>query len=85
MNVMGLKAEEIIDCPGLDYVGVSTFIKLISEFRQVLFLFSAVVGKVNRLRADIRSDVSGESFLKVLLAVARDPAPFPMESAKQVR
>jgi peroxiredoxin family protein len=38
MNVMGLKAEEMIDYPGLDYVGVGTFIKLISESRQVLFL-----------------------------------------------
>ena len=38
MNVMGLKAEEMIDYPGLDYVGVGTFVKLISESRQVLFL-----------------------------------------------
>ncbi len=38
MNVMGLKAEEMIDYPNLDYVGVGTFIKLISESRQVLFL-----------------------------------------------
>jgi peroxiredoxin family protein len=38
MNVMGLQAEEMIDYPNLDYVGVGTFIKLISESRQVLFL-----------------------------------------------
>jgi peroxiredoxin family protein len=38
MNVMGFKAEEMIDYPSLDYVGVGTFINLISESKQVLFL-----------------------------------------------
>ena len=38
MDLMGFKREEMIDYPGLDYVGVGTFIKLISESRQVLFL-----------------------------------------------
>ena len=37
MNVMGFKAQEMIDYPNLDYVGVGTFISLISESRQVLF------------------------------------------------
>ncbi len=38
MNVMGFKAEEMLDYPNLDYVGVGTFINLISESKQVLFL-----------------------------------------------
>ncbi len=38
MNVMGFKAEEMIDYPNLDYVGVGTFINLINESKQVLFL-----------------------------------------------
>jgi peroxiredoxin family protein len=38
MGVMGLKAEEMIAYPHLDYVGVGTFINLISESRQVIFL-----------------------------------------------
>ena len=37
MNVMGFKEQEMIDYPNLDYVGVGTFISLISESRQVLF------------------------------------------------
>jgi peroxiredoxin family protein len=38
MNVMGLQAEEMIDYPHLDYVGVGTFINMINESKQVLFL-----------------------------------------------
>jgi peroxiredoxin family protein len=38
MGVMGLKEEEMIDYPGIDYVGVGSFIQMISESKQVLFL-----------------------------------------------
>jgi peroxiredoxin family protein len=38
MGVMGLKEQEMIDYPNLDYVGAGTFIQLISESKQVLFL-----------------------------------------------
>ena len=38
MGVMGLKDEEMIDYPGIDYVGVGSFIHMISESRQVIFL-----------------------------------------------
>ncbi|MDE3149328.1 MAG: DsrE/DsrF/DrsH-like family protein [Acidobacteriota bacterium] len=38
MNVMGLKEEEMIDYPHLDYVGVGTFIQLIGESKQAIFL-----------------------------------------------
>ncbi len=38
MGVMGLKEEEMIDYPGIDYVGVGSFIQMISESRQVIFL-----------------------------------------------
>ena len=38
MGVMGLKEEEMIDYPNLDYVGVGSFIQMISESKQVLFL-----------------------------------------------
>jgi peroxiredoxin family protein len=38
MGVMGLKAEEMIDYPGIDYVGVGSFIKMIQEAKQVVFL-----------------------------------------------
>lgn len=38
MSVMGFKEEEMIDYPHLDYVGVGTFIQLISESKQVIFL-----------------------------------------------
>ena len=38
MGVMGFKAEEMIAYPGLDYVGVGTFINLISESKQIIFL-----------------------------------------------
>lgn len=38
MNVMGLKPEEMIDYPGLDFVGVGSFIKMIQEAKQVVFL-----------------------------------------------
>ncbi len=38
MSVMGLKAEEMIDYPHLDYVGVGTFVSLMSDAKQTLFL-----------------------------------------------
>jgi peroxiredoxin family protein len=38
MGVMGLKEQEMIDYPHLDYVGAGTFIQLISESKQVIFL-----------------------------------------------
>jgi peroxiredoxin family protein len=38
MSVMGLKPEEMIDYPNLDYVGVGTFIKLAAESKQCFFL-----------------------------------------------
>ena len=38
MNVMGLKPEEMIDYPGLDFVGVGSFIKMTQEAKQVVFL-----------------------------------------------
>jgi len=38
MGVMGLKEEEMIDYPHLDYVGVGSFIQMISEAKQVVFL-----------------------------------------------
>ena len=38
MGVMGLKEEEMIDYPGIDYVGVVSFIQMISESKQVVFL-----------------------------------------------
>jgi peroxiredoxin family protein len=38
MSVMGLKPEEMIDYPGLDFVGVGSFIKMIQEAKQVVFL-----------------------------------------------
>jgi peroxiredoxin family protein len=38
MSVMGLKPEEMIDYPNLDFVGVGSFIKMIQEARQVVFL-----------------------------------------------
>ena len=38
MAVMGLKEEEMIDYPGIDYVGVGSFIKMIGESKQVVFL-----------------------------------------------
>ena len=38
MGVMGLKEEEMIDYPGIDYVGVGSFIQMIGESKQVLFL-----------------------------------------------
>ena len=38
MGVMGLKEEEMIAYPNIDYVGVGTFIQMISESKQVLFL-----------------------------------------------
>ena len=38
MGVMGLRAEEMIAYPHLDYVGVGTFINLIGESKQVIFL-----------------------------------------------
>jgi peroxiredoxin family protein len=38
MGVMGVKEEEMIDYPSIDYVGAGTFIQLISESKQVIFL-----------------------------------------------
>ncbi len=38
MGVMGMKEEEMIDYPGIDYVGVGSFIQMISESKQVVFL-----------------------------------------------
>ena len=38
MNVMGFKEQEMMEYPSLDYVGVGTFINLISESKQVIFL-----------------------------------------------
>ncbi len=38
MGVMGMKEEEMIDYPGIDYVGVGSFIQMIGESKQVLFL-----------------------------------------------
>jgi peroxiredoxin family protein len=38
MGVMGLKEEEMIDYPNIDYVGVGSFIQMISESKQVVFL-----------------------------------------------
>ncbi len=38
LGVMGLKEEEMIDYPGIDYVGVGSFIQMISESKQVIFL-----------------------------------------------
>jgi peroxiredoxin family protein len=38
MGVMGLKEEEMIDYPGIDYVGVGSFIQMINESKQVVFL-----------------------------------------------
>ncbi len=38
MDVMGFKEEEMIDYPGIDYVGVGSFINMISESKQVVFL-----------------------------------------------
>jgi peroxiredoxin family protein len=38
MGVIGLKQEEMSDYPGIDYVGVGSFIQMISESKQVVFL-----------------------------------------------
>jgi peroxiredoxin family protein len=38
MGVMGMKEEEMIDYPGIDYVGVGSFIQMINESKQVIFL-----------------------------------------------
>jgi peroxiredoxin family protein len=38
MGVMRLKEKEMIDYPGIDYVGVGSFIQMISESKQVVFL-----------------------------------------------
>ncbi len=38
MGVMGLKEEEMIDYPNLDYVGVGSFIQMIGESKQAIFL-----------------------------------------------
>jgi len=38
MGVMGLKQEEMISYPGMDFVGVGTFINMIQDAKQVIFL-----------------------------------------------
>ncbi len=38
MGVMGLKQEEMIAYPGMDFVGVGTFINMIQDAKQVIFL-----------------------------------------------
>ena len=38
MSVMGLKQEEMISYPGMDFVGVGTFINMIQDAKQVVFL-----------------------------------------------
>lgn len=38
MGVMGLKQEEMISYPGIDFVGVGTFINMIQDAKQVIFL-----------------------------------------------
>ncbi len=38
MSVMGLKREEMITYPGIDFVGVGTFINMIQDAKQVIFL-----------------------------------------------
>ena len=38
MTVMGLKEQEMVDYPNIDYVGVGSFIQMISESKQVVFL-----------------------------------------------
>ena len=38
MGVMGFKEEEMIDYPGIDYVGVGSFIQMIGESKQAIFL-----------------------------------------------
>jgi peroxiredoxin family protein len=38
MGVMGLKQEEMISYPGMDFVGVGTFINMIQDAKQVVFL-----------------------------------------------
>jgi peroxiredoxin family protein len=38
MALMGLKEEEMINYPSIDYVGVGSFIQMIGESKQVLFL-----------------------------------------------
>ncbi len=38
MGVMGFRSGEMMDYPHLDYVGVGSFIKMISESKQVIFL-----------------------------------------------
>jgi peroxiredoxin family protein len=38
MDVMGIKREEIIDYPHLDFVGVGTFVDLFSRSKQTWFM-----------------------------------------------
>jgi len=38
MDLMGFKAEEMIDYPHLDFVGAGSFIQMISESKQAFFL-----------------------------------------------
>lgn len=37
-RIIGFKPEEMIDYPGIDYVGVGSLIQMISESKQVVFL-----------------------------------------------
>jgi peroxiredoxin family protein len=38
MDLMGIKREELIDYPNLDFVGVGTFVDLFSESKQCWFM-----------------------------------------------
>ena len=38
MGVMELKEQEMIDYPGIHYVGVGSFVQMISESKQVVYL-----------------------------------------------
>ena len=38
MDVMGIKKEELIDYPGMDFVGVGTFVDMFSEAKQCFFM-----------------------------------------------
>jgi len=38
MEVMGIRKEELIDYPHMDFVGVGTFVDMFSEARQCFFM-----------------------------------------------
>ncbi len=38
MDVMGIKKEELIDYPGMDFVGVGTFVDMFSDAKQCFFM-----------------------------------------------